>query len=110
MLLYKKLLLMTFGTTYIQSASSFSLLDVQTVDNHPLIVSPGMKKTAVDPVFLITSCAICHVQLHCLLCTVVRTDQKLNVVSFCSFSFCLCIYVRPTKLLFCAVANSYKYL
>jgi len=92
------------------SASALSLLDIQSVDTHPLIVSPGMNKTAVAPVFLITSCAICHVQLHHLLCTVVRTDQKLNVVSFHTLSFCLCIYVRPTKLLFCAVANSYKYL
>ena len=77
----------------IQSVPTISLLDVQTVDCHPLIVSPGTNKTAVAPVFLITSCAICHVQLHCLLCTVVRTDQKLYFVSFCSLSFCLCILI-----------------
>jgi len=60
----------------LQSVPTISLLDVQTVDTHPLIVSPGMNKTAVAPVFLITRCAICHVQLQCLLRYIVRTGKN----------------------------------
>ena len=66
----------------LQSASAVSLLDVQAVDSHLLIVPPGMTKAVVAPAFLITSCAICHIELHCLLFYVVRTGHKLKFVSF----------------------------
>ena len=73
--------------TQLQSASAISLPDVQTVDTRPLIVSPGMTKTGVAPVFLMSSCAISHTELHCLLSNVVMTVRKLKVVS------CLSLYV-----------------
>jgi len=51
----------------LQSAYSISLLDVQKVDNNPLIVSTGFV-----PQFLTTICAIWHVELHCLLRCIAR--------------------------------------
>jgi len=66
----------------IQSASAISLLDVQKVDSHLLIVSPRMTKAGVDQVLLIISCAISHIELRCLMCYSVRKCQKLNVVSY----------------------------
>jgi hypothetical protein len=56
----------------LQSASAISLLDVQTVETHPLIVTWD-DKTSVAPIFLITSCTICHIEVHCLLRYIVRT-------------------------------------
>ena len=41
----------------LQSASAVSLLDVQTADIYPLIVSPEMTKTDVATLRLITTCA-----------------------------------------------------
>ena len=78
------------GNSQLQLASVVSLLDVQSVDTNPLIVSTGMNKTAVAPVFLITSCAICHVQLHCLLRYIERTGKSLMLFHF---SLCLSVYV-----------------
>jgi len=77
------------GKAQLHLASTISLLDVQTVDTHPLIVSPGMNKTAVAPVLLITRCAICHVQLLCLLRYIVRAGKSLTL-----FHFSLCLSVN----------------
>ena len=77
----------------LQSASAVSLLDVQTVDTHPLIVSHRMTKAAVAPVFLINSRAICHIELHCLLCNVVITALKRLTL----FHFTLCFSVHVFK-------------
>ena len=60
----------------LHSASALSLLDVKTVDTHPLIVSHRMNKTADAPVFLINRSAIYHIELHCLLCNVVIRGPK----------------------------------
>jgi len=60
----------------LQSAPVISLLDEQTVGSHPLIVSSGMTKIGVALAFLITICAICHIDLHCRLFSVVITGPK----------------------------------
>jgi len=80
----------------LQSASALSLLDVQTVDTHPLIVSHRMTKTAVAPVFLITSSAIYHIELHCLLCNVVIT--ALKTLTMFHFTLCFSVYLFKEEI------------
>jgi hypothetical protein len=49
----------------------------------------GWPSTVVSPVFLITTCAICHIELHCLECYVVKRVSK----SLPLFHFTLCLSV-----------------